>query len=113
MADLDRHLLATMDKRVCARIVRDLALDVVSATNIELESPYPDFRVFEAQSNDVLIMLRTRSGTYGLEIWQGKKVFIAQWGPLDHIEIIGFKRGPWELRLVEWAAQRPPTAPST
>ncbi|RUO97677.1 hypothetical protein [Hyphomicrobium sp.] len=36
---------------------------------------------------------------YGLNIWVGKKVLNIEWDSQGHIELVSFKRGPWEQDL--------------
>lgn len=37
---------------------------------------------------------------YGLDIWFGKKVLSVQWDQEDEVEVISYRKGEWEEKLL-------------
>lgn len=120
--ELDRYLLDTLNRRGCARIIRDTALSIVCAVGHEVKQTDFPWRTFEARRGNLTILLRTRVhdpnrrwsrtfvSPYGIDIWRGKKVFNVEWGYLDNIDLVAFIRAEWEQRLIEWAHGLPSAA---
>ena len=41
----------------------------------------------------------------GLDIWAGSKVLNIEWDHKDQIDLVSFKRGPWEKIVLSWEEQ--------
>lgn len=120
-----------MTKLTRATELRDIALQLLASAGTWVESRRQDgtpVRCLEFRRDGITIIYRTpfqkvfsepsdslkyraallgldckTNLPYGLDIWSGRKVMNIEWDDRGRVDLVSFKRGPWEQHLEGFA----------
>jgi len=78
-----------------------VVIATIGELRFSLRTPFTRLPLFcPASYTDAIVLQRTRVNLpYGLDIWCGKKVFSLQWDHDGTIDLMSFRRGPWEQKI--------------